>query len=65
MPKDDLLDPHDKAVSQSMKSIDSSDITDVRIGKHIQLFVDAEDKTTAIAKVEEAYKKSLANQVME
>ena len=65
MPQDALLDPQGKAVSQSMKTIDLPEITDVRIGRHIQLFVVAEDKTTAKAKVEEACKKLLVNQVME
>lgn len=65
MPQDGLLDPQGKAVSQSMKSIGLPDITDVRIGRHIELLVQAEDKTTALAKVEEACKKILVNQVME
>ncbi|HTO37773.1 MAG TPA: phosphoribosylformylglycinamidine synthase subunit PurS [Brumimicrobium sp.] len=65
MPLDALLDPQGKAVSQGMINIDLSEITDVRIGRHIQLFVEATEKSVAIAKVEEACEKLLVNQVME
>lgn len=65
MPHDNLLDPQGKAVSHSMKNLDLPEITGVRIGKHIVLQVEAKDKKAAEAKVEEACKKLLANQVME
>lgn len=65
MPLDALLDPQGKAVSQGMTTIGLNEITNVRIGRHIQLFVDAADKATATAKIEEACKKLLVNQVME
>ena len=65
MPHDNLLDPQGKAVSGSMKNLDLAEITNVRIGKHITLLVEAKDKKTAEAKVEEACKKLLANLVME
>ena len=65
MPLDALLDPQGKAVSQSMENIGLGEISNVRIGKHIRLFVEANDKATAEAKVDEACKKMLANQIME
>jgi phosphoribosylformylglycinamidine synthase len=65
MPHDNLLDPQGKAVSGSMKNLNLPEITGVRIGKHITLQVEAKDKKTAEAKVDEACKKLLANQVME
>lgn len=65
MPHDNLLDPQGKAVSGSMKNLDLSEITGVRIGKHITLQVEAKDKKTAEAKVDQACKKLLANLVME
>ena len=64
MPLEALLDPQGKAVSQSMKNIGMGEITNVRIGKHIRLFVEAESKAAAEAKVEEACKKMLANEIM-
>ncbi|MFK8038230.1 MAG: phosphoribosylformylglycinamidine synthase subunit PurS [Crocinitomicaceae bacterium] len=65
MPLEALLDPQGKAVSQSMQNIGMGAITNVRIGKHIRLFVEADSKTAAEAKVEEACKKMLANEIME
>lgn len=65
MPLEALLDPQGKAVTQSMKNLDLEMISNVRIGKHITLHVDAADKATAEAKVDEACKKLLCNQIME
>lgn len=65
MPHDNLLDPQGKAVSGSMGNLGLPEITQVRIGKHITLHVQAADQKAAEAKVEEACKKLLANLVME
>ena len=60
-----LLDPQGKAVTSSMKNIGLPEIENVRIGKHITLEVEADNKNTATEKVETACKKLLANQIME
>jgi phosphoribosylformylglycinamidine synthase subunit PurS len=65
MPHDNLLDPQGKAVTGSMTNLGLSEVTGVRIGKHITLHVEAKDKKTAEAKVDEACKKLLANLIME
>ncbi|MDX9751505.1 MAG: phosphoribosylformylglycinamidine synthase subunit PurS [Flavobacteriales bacterium] len=65
MPHDNLLDPQGKTVTHAMGNLGLPEITGVRIGKHITLQVEAKDKKTAEAKVDEACKKLLANQVME
>lgn len=65
MPLDALLDPQGKAVTGSMKTIGLEAIDGVRIGKHIRLFVEASSEEEAHAKVEEACKKLLSNQIME
>lgn len=65
MPHDNLLDPQGKAVSGTMPNLGLPEITGVRIGKHITLQVEAKDKKTAEAKVDEACKKLLANLIME
>lgn len=65
MPLDALLDPQGKAVSGSMQNIGLNEITGVRIGKHIRLYVEASTESEAEVKVEEACKKILANQIME
>jgi len=65
MPKKEILDPQGKAVSGSMKNLNLSEITNIRIGKHISLEVEADDEAAATEKVEEACKKLLANLIME
>lgn len=65
MPHDNLLDPQGKAVSATMSNLGLDEITNVRIGKHIHLMVDASDESVARAKVDEACKKLLCNMIME
>lgn len=65
MPMRALLDPQGKAVTGSMKNLNLSEIENVRIGKHITLEITAADEATAKAKVDEACKKLLCNQIME
>ena len=65
MPLKELLDPQGKAVTASMKNLGLAEVSNVRIGKHITLEVDAADESDAKAKVEKACKDLLANQIME
>lgn len=65
MPLKALLDPQGKAITSSMKNIGLPEITNVRIGKHISLEIEAKDKKEAKEKVESACKKLLANLIME
>lgn len=65
MPQKALLDPQGKAVTGSMKNIGLSNITNVRIGKHIQLEIEADTEDQAKSQVDEACKKMLANLIME
>ena len=65
MPKEALLDPQGKAVTQSMGNLGLNEVSGVRIGKHIKLFIEADSKATAEAKAEEACKRILANEIME
>jgi len=65
MPLKELLDPQGKAVLGGLANLGIKGINDVRIGKHIQLQIDAETKEEARAVAEEASKKLLANPVME
>lgn len=65
MPLEALLDPQGKAVSNSMSNIGLDMITNVRIGKHIQLLVEADSKEKAHDLVEQACKKMLVNEIME
>ncbi len=65
MPLEALLDPQGKAVTQSMSNLGLKEITDVRIGKHIRVFIEADSKEVAEAKTDEACKKLLVNEIME
>jgi phosphoribosylformylglycinamidine synthase PurS subunit len=65
MPLEALLDPQGKAVSNSMKNIGLAEISNVRIGRHVRLFVEASDEAAAKSKVEDACKKLLSNAIME
>ncbi len=65
MPLKEILDPQGKAVTGSMKSLDLSEIKNVRIGKHITLEIEADSKETAHRKVDLACQKLLANLIME
>ena len=65
MPLKALLDPQGKAVTGSMKNLGLPEIENVRIGKHITLEIEAGSKDIAHAKVDEACKKLLCNQIME
>ena len=65
MPLKALLDPQGKAVSASMSNVGLSEITNVRIGKHITLELEADDETDAKNKVDSACQQLLCNQIME
>jgi phosphoribosylformylglycinamidine synthase PurS subunit len=65
MPLRDLLDPQGKAVLGGLQNLGLGAVSDVRVGKHITLQVDADSETKAKEIAEEATKKLLANPVME
>jgi len=65
MPLKELLDPQGKAVMGGLSNLGLKNIEDVRIGKHIQLNIEAIDAAEAKKIAEEASKKLLTNPVME
>ena len=65
MPLKELLDPQGKAVMGGLSNLGLKNIEDVRIGKHIQLSIEADNEIEAKQIAEEASKKLLANPVME
>jgi phosphoribosylformylglycinamidine synthase PurS subunit len=65
MPLKELLDPQGKAVMGGLQNLGIKTVQDVRIGKTIQLQVDAVSSDEAKKIAEEASKKLLANPVME
>lgn len=65
MPLKEILDPQGKAVTGSMKNLGLPEIQNVRVGKHITLELEAQNKDIAHQKVDEACRKLLANLIME
>lgn len=65
MPLKELLDPQGKAVLGGLANLGIKTVNDVRIGKHIQLNIEAASKEEARSIAQEAAQKLLANQVME
>ncbi len=65
MPRKELLDPQGKTVTKSLPNVGVQNVSHVRIGKHIELRVDANNVEEANAIVETACKNLLANVIME
>jgi phosphoribosylformylglycinamidine synthase subunit PurS len=65
MPLKDLLDPQGKAVLGGLQNLSLSAVSDVRIGKHIDLKIEAASKEEAEKIATDAARKLLANPVME
>lgn len=65
MPHRSLLDPQGKAVSKNLPNLGIQGVHDVRIGKHIQLELEAPSESEAREIAEQSCKKILANQITE
>lgn len=65
MPHKALLDPQGKAVGANLNNIGLGSLTNVRIGKHITMEVEAGSEAEAETMVKEACEKLLINPVME
>ena len=65
MPLKELLDPQGKAVMGGLQNLGLNNVNDVRIGKNINLQIEADSPDQAKQIAEEASKKLLANPVME
>ena len=63
--KNGILDPQGKAVEHSLHSLGFDDVKSVRIGKFIELELDATDEEEAGKKLEDMCKKLLSNPVTE
>ena len=60
-----ILDPQGKTVEHSIQSLGYRNIKDTRIGKYIELKIDADTENDAKKITDEICKKLLANPVME
>ncbi len=62
--KPSILDPQGEAVGQAIQAMGVKGVKSVRIGKHIELEIEGEEKGLR-AKLEEISKELLSNPVME
>jgi phosphoribosylformylglycinamidine synthase len=60
-----ILDPQGKAIHHALESMAMNDVSEVRIGKFIEMTLNSPTKQEAEQTVEQACKKLLANPVME
>jgi phosphoribosylformylglycinamidine synthase PurS subunit len=65
MPLKALLDPQGKAVTNRMKNLGFNEVSNVRIGKHITLEIEADSEAEAGKRVDEACNKILTNPIIE
>ena len=63
--KNGVLDPHGKAIQQTLNGMNFLKVNEVRQGKYFDIEVDEKDETKAKSQVEEICKKLLANLVIE
>ena len=63
--KSGVLDPQGKAVARSLAGLGYSEVTDVRIGKMMELQLEGADPVAAKARLDEMCRRMLANTVIE
>jgi phosphoribosylformylglycinamidine synthase len=63
--KKSILDPQGKAVEQGIHSLGFDSVSDVRIGKYIEMDIDTDSREEADRMTREISEKLLANLVME
>jgi len=63
--KHGVLDPQGKAIERSLHALGYSEVHDVRMGKYLDLDVEAPSRSAAEARVREMCDKLLANPVIE
>jgi phosphoribosylformylglycinamidine synthase PurS subunit len=63
--KDGLLDPQGKAVEGSLPALGWTNVTHVRVGRYVQLDVEATNREAALAQVDEFSVRLLSNPVIE
>ena len=63
--KKGVLDPQGEAVKKSLKVLDYNQVDEVRIGKFIEVWLEAGNRESALKELEEMSDKLLANPVIE
>jgi phosphoribosylformylglycinamidine synthase subunit PurS len=65
MPKPGVADPQGQTIERSLPALGYSGVSEVRVGKRIELTIDAESPEQARERVEEMCESFLANPVLE
>jgi phosphoribosylformylglycinamidine synthase len=65
MLKDGILDPQGKTVEENLPALGFQGVSGVRVGKHIELEIEASSRDDALAQVEEMSRRLLSNPVIE
>jgi len=63
--KPGLLDPQGKAIEGSLPAMGWTNVSSVRVGKHVELSIEAPSEEAARARVEEMARRLLSNPVIE
>jgi phosphoribosylformylglycinamidine synthase subunit PurS len=63
--KPGLLDPQGKAIEGSLPAMGWANASNVRVGKYVELVVDAETEAAAVSQVDEMARLLLSNPVIE
>jgi phosphoribosylformylglycinamidine synthase PurS subunit len=65
MLKPGIADPQGQTIERALPALGYSGVTDIRVGKRIELTVEARDETDARARIHEMCERLLANPVIE
>jgi phosphoribosylformylglycinamidine synthase len=65
MPRDGILDPQGRAVEAALPQLGASSVNEVRVGRRVELSVDAPDLASAREVVERLASDFLANPLVE
>jgi phosphoribosylformylglycinamidine synthase PurS subunit len=63
--KDGLLDPQGKAVEGSLPALGWTNVSEVRVGRYVELDVEAPDQAAAVSQVHAMAERLLSNPVIE
>jgi len=63
--KDGLADPQGKTIQDALPTLGWGNVAEVRVGKHIELVVEADDEAAARGQVGEMARRFLSNPVIE
>jgi len=65
MPRDGILDPQGRAVEAALPKLGATSVHGVRVGRRVELTVEADDRVTARGVVERLASDFLANPLIE